>query len=234
MARLRRDKSSREKRKNHQSHMSRREDVLNQRLLVILACEGEKTEKLYFEEFFRQLKLSHAISKISCVFAPHSHTDPSGVLDDLLNFRSITGNTYQDYEQRWIVIDRDAERTGGGGHILENYMRAIERARENGVDVAWSNPSFEIWYLLHYHYRDTGIDRDELNRRLSECINKEYTKNDPTLFSILETKMGDAIRNAKRLLSIAERERQPAQINPGTRVVRLVETLRDLIDSSIQ
>lgn len=35
----------------------------------MLACENEKIERLYFEEFFNQLKASQTISKTSCVIA---------------------------------------------------------------------------------------------------------------------------------------------------------------------
>ena len=89
------------KRNKSQTHNSRREDVKNQRLLVMISCEGKKSERFYFEEFFKQLKTAHVISKISCVIAPHDHTNPSGVLDDLLNFTTPTGATYEDYEHKW-------------------------------------------------------------------------------------------------------------------------------------
>lgn len=216
-------------RKKSQAHYSRREDIKSQRLLVMISCEGEKTERFYFEEFFKQLKIAHVISKISCVIAPHDHTNPSGVLDDLLNFTTPTGATYEDYEQKWIVIDRDKERTGGGGHTLEDFNSAIERARDKDVGVAWSNPSFEIWYLLHFQFRDTGIHRDEVITRLNECFGNKYRKNDRTLFASLEPKMDSAIRNAKHLLKTPKNVKlSPADTNPGTAVVELVEMLLQL------
>ncbi|NLT51828.1 MAG: RloB domain-containing protein, partial [Ignavibacteria bacterium] len=105
------------------------------------------------------------------------------------------------------------------------YMKAITRAKDIGVDVAWSNPSFELWYLLHFEYRNTGIDRDEAKKRLNQLFGKEYQKNDKTLFSVLEPKVKDAIRNANRLLKEAGKEPKSAQMNPATNVVKLVEKL---------
>jgi hypothetical protein len=105
-------------------------------------------------------------------------------------------------------------------------MDAITRARDIGVDVAWSNPSFEIWYLLHFQFRNTGIHRDDVVEKLGECLQRAYVKSDKSLFSSLFPKLNDAIRNANRLLRRAEEEKLPAQVNPATTVVVLVEKLR--------
>lgn len=224
MGRLNRGRTG--KREQSRKQYSRREDTINQRLLVMIACEGERTERLYFDELFRNLKSKHTISKLSCVIAPHNHTNPSGVLDDLLGHVTPDGKNHEDYEEKWIVIDRDEERTNGGGHTKQDFMNAIERARKYDVGIAWSNPSFEIWYLLHYEYRNSGIDRDEVTVRLSEHLERPYRKNDTALYSELEGKRDTAIRHANRLLKDIENMGiSPADANPGTKVVVLVEKL---------
>jgi hypothetical protein len=143
----------------------RKESIRDQRLFIIIACEGEKTEFLYFRAFFSALQKDEKISSASCVITPHNHTDPYGVLKDLIDYKDTsTGKTYKDFDHRWIVIDRDAERTNGGGHTLENFNNALSRAKANKpeIKVAYSNPSFELWILLHYEYRVTSVDRDNV------------------------------------------------------------------------
>jgi hypothetical protein len=210
-------------------HFERIENKLNQQLLVILACEGEKTERYYFEALFEILKNSQTLSKLSCVFAPHQHTNPTGVLDDLIRFQDMIGHTYKDYEYRWIVIDRDEERCGGGGHTPQDFNNAIAKAMKNKpeVKVAWSNPSFEIWYLLHFHYHNTAIDRDSVNIKLSKALSISYEKNARTMFSRFNQKMlNNAVRNAKRLHDEAKSAgTSPEATNPGTTVYELVELL---------
>lgn len=192
----------------------------------MIACEGEKTETIYFNNLFDELKSSNIISKRSCVFAPHRHTNPLGVLQDLIDC-NYNGNTYQDFDYKWIVIDRDEERTNGGGHTKQDFSSAIERARELNISVAWSNPSFEIWYLLHYQYRDTGIHRDEVIKRLGACLNRKYEKNDGGIFVELVDKRFTAVRNAKRLYreKVEEMGLTPADANPCTTVYKLIEEL---------
>jgi hypothetical protein len=219
-------------------YFKRTENQLNQQLLVILACEGEKTERYYFESFFEILKKSRTLSKLSCVFAPHQHTNPTGVLDDLMRFQDTSGRTYKDYEHRWIVIDRDEERCGGGGHTPQDFNNAISKAKKNRpeVKVAWSNPSFEIWYLLHFHYHNTAIERDAVNIKLSTALSVSYEKNDRAMFSRFNKKMvSDAVRNARRLHDEAKNAgTSPEATNPGTTVYELVELLMVLQNSPCQ
>lgn len=229
MARRQNNRSQRQLRLNSPKFLKRIENIRNQRLLVILACEGEKTERYYFESLFEALRNAQTLSSLSCVIAPHQHTNPTGVLTDLIGFRDVFGRTYKDYEHRWIVIDRDEERCGGGGHTLKDFNDAISGAKNNRpeVKVAWSNPSFEIWYLLHFHYHNTAIDRDSVNTKLNIALSVSYEKNDRTMFSRFNQKMlDDAVRNAKRLHDEAKRAGiSPEATNPGTTVYELVELL---------
>lgn len=213
--------------------LKRSENRYQPRLLVLLACEGKNTERLYFDAFFDILKERKTISSASCVFAPHQHTNPTGVLNDLLNFKDSVGRTSNDYEHRWIVIDRDEERHGGGGHTLEDFNAAIERAAKcrRPVKVAWSNPSFELWYLLHFHFHNTAIDRDQVLDRLEKAMARVYDKSGNDMYSFLAGRTAEAVRNARRLIEQAVEVNGkliPARANPATTVYELVELLQDL------
>ena len=189
---------------------------------VIISCEGTKTEPYYLNSYFRYLVKTHKISATSFVIAKHKHTNPSGVLEDLLQYKQ--GRiTYKTFKYKWIVIDRDEERTNGGGHTLQDYNNAINRAFQLGIDVVYSNPSFEFWYLLHYQYRDTSIDRDTVVRILEKLIN--YKKSDQNMFDILLPNQVFAIENAKRLLRNCNKN--TGSCNPSTSMCELVECLND-------
>ncbi|NOQ34867.1 MAG: hypothetical protein GQ569_03125 [Methylococcaceae bacterium] len=199
--------------KKARKQAKRNQDSRNPRQTMIIACEGSKTEPLYFKAIFADLKRNHKIAATSLVIAKHQHTNPNGVLDDLLNHPN-----YQDFEHQWIVIDRDEERTHGGGHSLEGFNQAITRAIAKKIKVAYSNPCFEIWYLLHFEYRNTAMHRDELISKLEADYG--YQKNQ--LFQQGSVEL--AITNAKRLLD-SYGNLNPAHDNPSTKVHELVELL---------
>lgn len=233
MARRKND-ALRRNREQVQAHSKRKEDAVAQRALVIIACEGEKTERLYFESWFQRLINKRMVSARSCVIAPHGHTNPTGVLLDLQGYFH-DGLRYADFEHRWIVIDRDEERPGGGGHSLQDFNAALQKSRQNSpkVSVAWSNPSFELWYLLHFRYQNTGTDRDLILTQLSTALGKPYRKSDPGMFDVLIDKLPTALRHAQLLYTDAKTRSLTAdQSNPGTTVFQLVSLLASLENPS--
>ena len=221
------DKLFNKRKTQKQEDLDRKLAERNKLVRIIIACEGTKTEPLYFQKFFDHLIEDSGISAKSFVIAKHGHTDPVGVLKDLKNYKEEHGGTYKNFDHKWIVIDRDEERTNGGGHTLENYNEAISQAKKLNIDVAYSNPSFEIWYLLHFQYQSAYIDRDAVNKKLETLKTlKKYDKADENMYEFLLNKQDVAIKNAKKLVKQCEREKKEL-CNPSTTVYKLVELLRD-------
>lgn len=191
------------------------------RPLLLIACEGEKTEPNYLSSYFDELKEKKVISSESCMIAPHGHTNPSGVLDDLLGFESKRGLKAKDFERRWIFIDRDESRTNEtSGHTKADFDKALIDAKKKNVKVAWSNPCFELWFLLHYEFRNTPVDRSELPDLLEKYIDVKYEKKLPELYGMLRDLMPIALRNAERLEQMMCAE--PCEANPMTMVHKFI------------
>lgn len=213
-------KFERNKRKDN-----RKKEIKKELDRVIIACEGTVTEKQYFQAIFDELVRIKNIAKTSLVIATHSHTDPKGVLADLL--KALEKDS--EFEHKWIVIDRDEIKPNGGGHDVDNFNGAISSAEANGINVAHSNPSFEIWYLLHFEYRNTALTRDEVIGELKKYV--DYAKNSKTIYTELLSSQQFAIENAKKLEAmhtLHERKINPTIDNPSTTVYKLVEVLNRL------
>jgi len=213
---------------------------------IIIACEDSISSPTYFRMIVDSLIEQKIITQDSFVIAKHNHTHPSGVLDDLKKYRSNNGKTYKDFDHKWIVIDRDCERVNGGGHTAEDFNNALQNAKkirsDLHVDVAYANDAFELWYLLHFEYRNTAISRDELIERVIEKLKQldshkfsrlnrdnikqaNYAK---LIFEALLPKQEDAILNAERLLLCYGDEHNPECDNPSTTIHKLVNILNSL------
>jgi len=72
------------KAERHQRKLDRKKNIRKDLDRVIIACEGSVTERNYFKSIFSELISNHNIAKTSLIIAKHSHTDPKGVLSDLL------------------------------------------------------------------------------------------------------------------------------------------------------
>lgn len=210
---------------------------------IIIACEDEASAPTYFKILVKQLKNIKKITPDSFVIAKHTNTHPTGILKDLVNHKcKFSGKTYKDFRHRWIVIDRDKERADGGGHSVGDFNSALIQAKHLKVDVAYSNDAFELWYLLHFHYVDSAIARDDL---LTKVIEKLQARNvskfvqldkdtikqanfTELIFEELQTLQETAIKNAKGLVASYEASHNPESDNPSTTVYKLVELLNSL------
>jgi len=209
---------------------------------IIIACEDSVSSPTYFQMIIDKLIDNKKITPNSVVIVPHDgKTHPTGVLNNLKKYNK-DAISYKDYEHKWIVIDRDKEHKGGG-HRAEGFKEALSNAKNIKkalhIDVAYSNDSFELWYLLHFDYRDTPIMRDEIIKQVIEKLkkiaphkflqltkdnikNENYTKH---IFDILLSHQEQAMKNAEKLLKSYGTLHNPDKDNPATTVHKLVKIL---------
>jgi hypothetical protein len=123
------------------------------------------------------------------------------------------------FEQIWVVFDKDDSPP-------RNFNRAFDLAKAHpNIRACWSNECFELWYLLHFCYRDTGARRDEIWRLISERLGRRYDKASDELFAKLKPKVDDALRNAGRLAR--QNGGGPGRLrNPSTNAHELIQVLR--------
>lgn len=65
------------------------------------------------------------------------------------------------YDEVWCVFDVDEH-----PHLHD----ARQQARDNGIDLAVSNPCFELWALLHFQDHTAHIERADARRRLKRHL----------------------------------------------------------------
>jgi RloB-like protein len=67
-----------------------------------------------------------------------------------------------EYDQVWCVFDRDE-----GAWTAQNFNNALQNAKTYGFHVAYSNECFEIWYILHFEFLNTGLPRSDYEDKLT-------------------------------------------------------------------
>lgn len=173
----------------------------------LIVCEGEKTEPNYFRSFR----------------VPREVIDVRGLGDNTVRIveRAVELMAEEHYDQVWCVFDRDS-------FPAQNFNAAFELARQHGIKVAYSNESFELWYVLHFEYLNSGIHRADYITKLHRLLGHRYEKNSDTIYEELEERQPVAIRNATRLLELYTPQR-PERDNPSTKVHELVAELNKFI-----
>lgn len=188
---------------------ARKESTKPTRKIVLIVCEGERTEPNYFKSF----RLPTKVIEIKGV----------GMNTLSIVEHAVSLKEQYDYDEVWCVFDRDS-------FPKTRVSAAFRLITENKFKVAFSNESFELWYLLHYCYLDTKITRAQYCVKLSKYLGFDYEKNNPKIYEILLHKQSDAIRNAKRLEKIYPiTTGNECDAAPTTSVYKLVERLNKLV-----
>ena len=177
---------------------------------VLLGCEGE-TEV----EYFRSFRQANRIGRIHLVFTP-TGSDPSHLLGRVMKaFAANQGN----FDAVFCLFDRDehlyfeavCERIEALAHLSFKQLRVP-------IEAITSNPSFELWLLLHFKEVRRALHRDEAYRELKACC-PQYEKAKPGAFDLTRANLDVAIDRAEQL----EKGK-----NPSTAVGSLVQKLREL------
>lgn len=205
----------------------RKENTREIRVYFLIVCEGKKTEPNYFKLFKTNVK--------QFVYTIDTLGEGTNTKDLVKKTIAIRNKSPQKYDRVWAVFDKDS-------FSPNNFNGAIQLAENNGIKVGWTNEAFELWYLLHFQYRNSAMSRadykkaieSEINTKItSETKNKkvkpfEYQKNNPEMYAILE-KYGNqeqAIRFAEKLIA-NQNCTNYSNHNPCTTIHLLVEELND-------
>lgn len=186
---------------------------------ILIVCEGQ-TEKLYFESFpVLGLKIKAfdlgGQSKLRLVESA----------------QEIVNTTDFEYDEIWCVFDMDINR---GAAEFSDFDNAIERAKNLGYKIAYSNDVFELWFYLHFEYTDAENHRtfyyQELGKRFGLNYEKDGKRYDfcQKVYGILEkheqSSQAKAIERARKLFE-ERSDLKFHQQNPVTKVFELVEEL---------
>ena len=180
---------------------------------VLICCEGGKTEPQYFSDLCRDRRVYSQVK----IVPPEHGTHPKGVVECAVQYRAEAKWDRTPYDEAWCVFDMDSH-SGVPG--------AFQKAEARGIGVAFSNPCFEIWYLLHFEYSTAERSGAEVRQRLREHV-PDYDKS-ASVFHHLKGCLGTACSHAVRLREYHCAIRNPETANPSTSVDRLVVKLDEL------
>lgn len=189
--------------------------------IVLIVCEGAKTEPNYLNGLKSDLGLSNANIKI--LDEDHG-SDPLSVVNFAIEY--YQGDPI--YDRIYCVFDKDGHST---------YQPALDLIRSDPLKqkeklfAINSVPCFEIWLLLHYGY-STKAYKKAGNQSPCDLVIKDlkakipdYAKHYRGIYETVSDKTEAAIKHAKQL---AKHNNQVDSDNPSTLLYDLVEYLKGL------
>jgi len=200
--------------RNRERRSGRRAPFREPKPKMLIVCEGAYTEKQYFEQFakFHRNSLVDVIVEggkgvpLTVVRAAKERkekaiSDAKRMDDEFLKYQSV-----------WCVFDVDDH---------PNVPEARIIAADNGIELAISNPCFELWLLLHH--RDCP---GELHRHKAQTMLRDHVAGYDKHVNFDDYRDGyqKAVQRAKSLDQLAESMGEPGR-NPTTGVYVLTEKI---------
>lgn len=184
-------------------------------IYLIIAEGRNKTESLYLSNFQEQ-------GKAFCIHfvKAGSNTDAESLYKTLKSKWQELGLSETDGDRGFIVLDIDNDDLKA-----QSVRKLIKDNTIVGINFIVSNPTFELWFLLHFKYTTKYYtDGNAVIKDLKKYI-PVYEKN-MDCFILTQEYVGEAIKNADKLAKNYGNERWPAkECNPRTDVGNLVELL---------
>lgn len=184
--------------------------------VVYLICEGSETEIRYFKKF-RSRECN-----IDIVPIPSQYKSA----DKLVQKARATIGYSPYYPDEGDIIGCVFDRDDNTNAMLS---KAKQVAIKEGYQIAFSNPSFEVWFLLHFNNQTTPVENCESAIKLLKKKGRleQYEKN-KEVYEQLKPLQETAIDRAKKRVAVLQAEHTEIlsrESNPVTTVSELVEYL---------
>ncbi|NDW11976.1 RloB domain-containing protein [Bacteroides sp. 214] len=204
----------------------------------LIVCEDQNTEPTYFKQFISLFPENTLFLK-----TVGTGLSPKGVVERAIierdNFEKVT---LKEIDFVWAVFDKDdADLVGANGSMAkkENFEEAFTVAAKESIEIAYSNEVFELWLLLHLKNvsASVAIPRQDIYAELEQSVKKTtpyqnfvYQHGNSDIIDII-AKIGNEDAALKRAAKILEqqKDKEPIDANPSTKVHLLVKELRDWI-----
>ena len=184
------------------------------RPIIYIICEGKETEIKYFKHFRSRNCL------VDIVPISSKHKAAEHLVKHAKGLLSQSDYFPKDGDQLWCVFDCDDNKNS-------ELKNAADYAEKHGYKIAYSNPCFEYWYLLHFVKQNSYLNGAEevLHQLQSKGRLEKYEKN-LDVFADLLPHQSEAMQRARERLDSLYKDNVvilSRDSNPVTTVCELVE-----------
>ncbi len=185
---------------------------------ILILCEGEKTEPLYFKGLRADPGYS-GLASVEIVVQDEEKNTARELVERAIELRTEANKERNPYAEVWVVVDRD-------GYTL--HAQAFDQAAANTIFIAFSSICFEYWLVLHFKETTRAFAKcnDCIAYLKRNCLPGYEKRRD--VYARLKDNIPQAIDRARRCRTTSPDVRngvQPYQLNPFTNVDVLVRRL---------
>ncbi len=201
--------------RNRSRRRGRRAPFRDPKPLILVVSEGEVTEPEYLNGVKNACRNPRVAVKVA-----EEHGTPMTLVRTAKQYKQGADkqaarekDVNLAYDSVWCIFDIDEHPQAG---------EAMEMARDNRIELAVSNPCFELWLLLHFADSPGMQHRATIGKKLKQHV-PGYDKH--VDFETYRNGYSEAVARARRMDAQADDANEPYR-NPTTGVYRLAELIR--------
>ena len=212
---------------NRNGNRKRRNELGKRKLRLgyyYIISDTEETEKNYFEGLRDSIPQD---------LRGHIKIEVDGGVKtkDLLEVCLGKFNELPQYAELWIVLDRDE---------VPRFDDLVFGAKRLEVNVAWSNPCFEIWMDAYFenmrNFSNAAACTRAFGARYKKVTGHEYNKHDKDIYKQLNKHGNEEAALSRAAKKLIEHKRNgknnPTEMCPGTTVHELVGEIKSKVGSN--
>ena len=157
---------------------------------IYIFTEGN-TEEIYLEHY-ENVKKGIYIIPIDT-----EHTDALGIVKQAKTFIDNNDIDIELGDRCYCVFDSDPK----SNPKIKVVFDLLRGYKHKGLECIYSNPSFEIWFVLHFRKAPYGKNATEIKKLVKELVSAQVPdyKETTDIFDVLIDKRDVALREAEKL-----------------------------------
>lgn len=157
---------------------------------IYIFCEGE-TEKIYLRHF------EDRAHNVEIVSVDPKHTNAYGIVTFAQKYIQKEKLNLKLGDRGYCVFDSDP----ASNPDIKKVFQALEGWEKRGLYSVFSNPSFEVWFVLHFGNAPYGKSAAQMKNYLKELLKDTYPNYSETvdIYEYILPMQMEAVRRAKRL-----------------------------------
>ncbi len=221
-------------RKRKAIRRARKEEIKKQKPSNwLVVCEGTKTEPNYFKSAIDEINKKlpdNSKLKVNVVGCGENTLSLVKTAEDLQSeYDKYLNEKVVPYGKKFVVFDKD-------DFDDEQFNRAVDLCKKCNFIPLWSNQAIEFWFLLHFYYIDSKMNRRQYAEKIDQYfmdkgLKNKYKKNDPKIYKKLcqYGSVENARKNAEKVFK-QNFNGSPAKAESCTTVYKFFDEIDETID----
>jgi len=193
------------------------------RCIIYLYTEGT-TERIYLEHFANR---SYNVEIVPV--DPDSHTDAYGIVKFAKQHIDNVGLDLKLGDRGYCVFDSDPK----SNTKIKETFDLLFGYKEKGLSFVFSNPSFEVWFALHFGDVPHNLSAEKMKKHVKKHIKEKYPRYSETtdIYDFLADKQCEALKRSK-ILHKAQKNAYDTvyshECNPYTNIFEFIDYVNEI------